>query len=141
MGSDDVEEMRSKWHALRLRHQGSLRLADWRIFIGEFLRLKALVQGNEEEAKAILMRILPIEFRKKLLQEEDRKTQNTLVLSGLKEHTPDEVMELNQQETGVSLQSISKRGEKFTISVLGVEDKEKIFQIRGAKPLRKAKSK
>ena len=28
MGSDDVEEMRSKWHALRLRHQGSLRLAD-----------------------------------------------------------------------------------------------------------------
>ena len=53
------------------------------MFIGEFLRLKALVQANEEEAKAILMRILPIEFRKKVLQEEDRKTQNTLVLSGL----------------------------------------------------------
>ena len=68
MGSDDVEEMRSKWHALRLPHQGSLRLADWRIFIGVGLCLKALVQGNEEEAKAILMRILPIEFRKKVLQ-------------------------------------------------------------------------
>ena len=37
----------------------------------------------QQEAKTILMRILPIEFRKKVLQEEDRKTQNTLVLSGL----------------------------------------------------------
>ena len=65
MGSDDPEEIRSKWHALRPRHQGTLRLADWRNFMGEFLRLRALIEGNEEEAKAILMRALPIEFRKK----------------------------------------------------------------------------
>ena len=83
MGSEDPEEIRGKWHALRLKHQGTLRLNDWRTFVGEFFRLKVLVEGNEEEAKAILMRVLPVEFRRKVLQEEDKKAQGRLVVSGL----------------------------------------------------------
>ena len=65
MGSEDAEELRGKWYALKLKHQGSLRLADWRNFVGEFFRLKALVGGNEDEARTILMQNIPIEFRKK----------------------------------------------------------------------------
>ena len=129
MGSEDVEELRTKWHALRLKHQGSLKLADWRNFIGEFLRLKALIGGNEDEAKAILMRVLPIEFRKKILQEEDRKTQNQLVLDGLADFSTNEVFDLVKSETGITPQSVVQRGSKMVVGIVGAEEKERVFQL------------
>ena len=129
MGSEDGEELRTKWHGLKLRHQGALRLTDWRSFAAEFFRLKALVGGTEEEGKAILMRILPIEFRKKILQEEDRRTQNDLVIHGLGDLTPSEISQFIHTETGITPQSVAKRGDKVVVGIIDGGDKEKLFQM------------
>ena len=129
MGSDDPEELRVKWYTLKPRHQGTLRLADWRIFMGEFLRLKTLIDGNEEEAKAILMRALPIEFRKKILQEEDKKTQDRLALTGVGMLNNNEIVELILSETGINPHIVSRRGDKVIISLPGISAKEKVFQM------------
>lgn len=129
MGGDDREEARAKWHNLKLRHQGSVRLADWRNFIGEFLRLKILVDGSEDEAKSLLMRILPIEFRKKVLQEEDKRGHNELQLLGLGGCLLEQVQELIKNECGVDLKGIWKRGEKVVLRVKSTEEKERIFQM------------
>ena len=35
-GSDNVTSLRSKWYSLRLKHQGTVRMSDWRRFSGLF---------------------------------------------------------------------------------------------------------
>jgi hypothetical protein len=71
-GSDNVANLRARWYNLRLRHQGSLRFGDWRSFSYQFLNLMVLVgDATEEEAERLLLKALPIEWRKKVETEVD----------------------------------------------------------------------
>ena len=93
------------------------------------MRLRALIEGDEEEAKAILMRALPIEYRKKILQEEDKRTQDRLVLTGVGMLDSEEITTLILSETGVNPKFVSKRGDKVIIGLPGQNAKEKVFQM------------
>ena len=80
MGVEDTDELREKWYALRLKHQGDLKLQEWRKFFAEFCRLMVLIEATEDEAKPLLMQALPTEYRRMVLLEEDKKAQDQLVL-------------------------------------------------------------
>ena len=63
------------------------------------------------------------------MQEEDRRTQNNLVIIGLGEFSNDEVSSFIFSETGITPQMVSKRGDKVVIGISSNDDKEKIFQV------------
>lgn len=63
------------------------------------------------------------------MQEEDKKTQDRLVLTGVGLLTNDEIVELILSETGINPHVVSRRGDKVTISLPGISAKEKVFQM------------
>jgi hypothetical protein len=75
------------------------------------------------------MRILPIEFRKKVLQEEDRQTKNDLVIGGIGNYTCAEVSDLVKNEIGVTPHHVTQRGDKMVVTISGASEKEKVFQM------------
>lgn len=84
-GSDNVANLRAKWYNLRLRHQGTLKFGDWRTFSHQFLKLMVMVgDASEEEAERLLLKALPIEWRKKVEVEVDKRNRDgVLVIEGL----------------------------------------------------------
>jgi hypothetical protein len=84
-GGDNVANLRSKWYSLRLKHAGSLRLSDWRSFNNLFQKLMAMVgDATEEEAERLLLKALPVEWRKKIeVEVEKRNREGLLVIEGL----------------------------------------------------------
>ena len=74
------------------------------------------------------MRALPIEFRKRILQEEDKKSQDRLILCGVNCLQNPEIYDLIKNETGITPLAINRQGDKVIIRVGGISDKEQIFQ-------------
>jgi hypothetical protein len=103
-GGDNVAGLRAKWYGLRLRHQGSVRLSDWRSFSSLFHKLRVMVgDATEEEAERLLLRALPVEWRKKVEIEVDKRNREGTLPTSLDER---QVVAFLAVETGHSPKSI-----------------------------------
>ena len=108
-GGDNVANLRSKWYGLRLKHQGSVRISDWRRFSALFFKLMAMVgDATEEEAERLLLRALPVEWRRKVEVEVDKRNNDgLLILEGLPSHlTKAQVQAFVTVETGVAPKTV-----------------------------------
>jgi hypothetical protein len=84
-GGEDHTNLRSKWYSLRVRHAGSLKLRDWRSFIAPFFKLMAMVEdATEEEAERLMLKALPVEWRRKVeIEVSKRNREGLMVVEGL----------------------------------------------------------
>ena len=63
------------------------------------------------------------------MQEEDKKTQDRLALTGVGMLNNDEIVQLISSETGITHHIVSRRRDKVIISLPGISAKEKVFQM------------
>ena len=84
-GGDNVSSLRSKWYGLKLRHQGRLRISDWRNFYAQFGKIRRMVgDATEEEAERLLVKALPDEWTRKVEEEVERRNrEGALLIEGL----------------------------------------------------------
>ena len=84
-GGENASNLRSKWYGLRLHHKGAVRLSDWRTFSSQFIKLMVMLgDPNEEEAERLFLRGVPVEWKKKVEDEvEKRNREGILILEGL----------------------------------------------------------
>ena len=84
-GGEDHANLRAKWYNLRIRHAGTVKLWDWRGFSAPFFKLMAMVEdATEEEAERLMLKALPVEWRRKVEIEVSKRNQDGLmVLEGL----------------------------------------------------------
>ena len=68
-----------------MRHAGTLKLRDWRSFSAPFFKLMAMVEdATEEEAERLMLKALPVEWRRKVeIEVSKRNREGLMVVEGL----------------------------------------------------------
>ena len=117
-GGDSGESKRAQWMSLRLRHDGSLKLKDWRNFSQKFLKLMRMVpDASEEEASRLMWNVLPVEWRRRIATQAEKKAgDQVLVVEGLAGTLLEmEVSEFILQETGTQPSTVKKDKTRFNV--------------------------
>ena len=126
-GGDSGESNRAQWTSLRLRHDGSLKLKDWRSFSQRFLKLMRMVpDASEEEASRLMWNVLPVEWRRRIATEAEKKAgDKVLVVEGLASTLSEtEASEFILQETGTRPSSVKKDKNRFQVK--GVDENHRL---------------
>ena len=110
-GGDIVTSLRTKWYGLRLKHQGSLRMSDWRNFTSQFQKLMRMVgDATDEEAERLFLRALTFQYQKRIEAEVEKQNRDKkLIIEGLPNTMGEpQVMAFIAVETGRQPRSVEQ---------------------------------
>ena len=131
-GGDSGESKRAQWTTLRLKHDGRLKLRDWRNFSQKFLKLMKMVpDAQEDEAARLMWRAVPMEFKTRIAADADKKNRDkVLVMEGLPVSlTEAQVSEFLLVETGTRPSSVRKDHMRFNVHGVDEAHRREIMKL------------
>lgn len=119
-GAEDRDVLRRRLHKVKLAHAGRVTEKTWRDLFAQMSTLAVqLGDISDAELGRLLVNALPSHpWRRKLAQEEDRKTERgTLVLDGIPDDvTPAELEDMVLAETGTQPVSVRRAGKRLKVT-------------------------
>ena len=132
-GAEDREALRRKLHRVRLTHAGRVSEKTWRDLFAQMSTLaKQLGDISEAELWRLLVNAIPSHpWRRKLAQEEDRKTEKgTIVLDWLPgDVSVTEVSEMMEAETGTNPAAVRRCNDRIKVTPQGDEHRNTIKML------------